>query len=92
MPRKVEKSYRCDNPPCIHVVVDSRRKIFKIFLEDYNLIAPIPFERAIAACEDIKSLKSLAENEGFREAVDEEVDMLARKYLGAEPFEEEIET
>ncbi|BAF34814.1 hypothetical protein APE_2021a [Aeropyrum pernix K1] len=92
MPRRVEKSYRCDNPPCIHVVVDSRRKIFKVFLEDYNVIAPIPFDKVIAACEDVKTLKNLVENEGFREAEAEDVDMLARKYLGAEPYEEEIET
>ncbi len=78
------RRYRCTDPPCLHIVIDERRGIFKIFLEDYDgLIIPIPVNTLKRAC------SSLSETEGLREALDDEVDYLARKYLEAEPKEEE---
>jgi len=76
--------YKCTNPPCIHVVVDSRRGIFKVFLEDYDgLVIPIPLQALRRAC------SALSEVSGLREASGDEVDYLARRYLEAEPKEEE---
>jgi hypothetical protein len=84
VPRTSEERYRCPEPPCIHVVLDKRRGIYKVFLEDYDgLIIPIPLKVLKKACEDIKAVENL------REASGEEIDYLARRYLEAEPKEEE---
>jgi hypothetical protein len=85
----VEEKHECRRPPCIHIVVDERRRIFKIFVEDYNVIAPVPIEAAREACRKLRELESLI-SRGYREAEGDEIDFLARKYLGAEPVEEEV--
>ncbi len=82
------KDYECREPPCIHVVVDERRKIFKIFVEDYDIIIPVPFEKAVEACRKIRIVEELA-SQGYKEAYGDETDYLARRYLKAEPSEEE---
>lgn len=80
---RARRTYKCGEPPCIHIVVDERKNLFKIFLEDYDgLIIPIPLEAMQRAC------SSLKEAEGLREAWGDEIDYLARKYLEAEPKEE----
>ena len=77
------EGYRCPEPPCIHVVYDRRRGIFKVFLEDYDgLIIPIPLNTLKKACDSVRAMK------GLREASGDEVDYLARRYLEAEPKEE----
>ena len=86
------EDYTCNDPPCIHVVYDEHRKIFKVFVEDYNVIIPIPVERFIQACGKLRDLRSKQGGKGYREAVHEEVDYLARKYLEAEPYTEEIKS
>ncbi len=91
MVKRVQQSFECDSPPCIHVVVDERKKVFKVFLEDYEVIAPIPLEKVVAACESVRRLREMVSREGFREAEGDEVDRLARRYLRAEPYEEEVE-
>ena len=85
----VEERHECRQPPCIHVVVDPRRRVFKIFVEDYNVIAPISLEAVREACRKLGTLNELL-RKGFREAEGEEVDFLARKYLQAEPIEERV--
>jgi len=76
--------YKCPEPPCIHLVFDRRRGIYKVFLEDYDgLIIPIPLKVLMKACKAIKTV------ENMREASGEEVDYLARRYLEAEPKEGE---
>ena len=85
MAEKGKLNYRCHEPPCIHIVVDEERKVFKVFLEDYDRIIPIPIEILVRAC---TSLKMIGGGE-YREADGDEVDFLARKYLNAEPVEEE---
>jgi len=82
------KDYECSEPPCVHVVVDERRKIFKIFIEDYDIIIPLPFEKAVEACRKISVVEELA-SQGYREAHGDDTDYLARRYLKAEPSEEE---
>ncbi|MCE4602328.1 MAG: hypothetical protein F7C08_03750 [Desulfurococcales archaeon] len=81
--KRSKKVYNCLEPPCIHVVVDERKGIFKVFVEDYDLIIPIPIEEISRAC------RSLEEELGHasREAYGDEVDYLARKYLDARPKE-----
>ncbi|MEB3817037.1 MAG: hypothetical protein LRS46_03750 [Desulfurococcales archaeon] len=75
--------YKCGNPPCLHVVLDRRRRIFKIFLEDYDgLVIPVPLQEIKRVCSRLRELS------GFREASGEEIDYLARKYLEAEPENE----
>ncbi len=78
--------YECVNPPCLHVVVDYRRKIFAIFLEtgDGELIH-IPLDRLEAAYAKASNLLSRR----FREAKGSDIDYLAQEHLGAEPLEEE---
>ncbi len=75
-------SYFCKNPPCIHIVRDSRRKIYAVFLEvdEENIfeLDPDVFESTCRALERVKS-------RGFRRASSQEVDFLAIKYLNARP-------
>lgn len=89
MSRKSKLDYKCEQPPCIHVVFDNKKKLFKIFVEDYNIIIPVPLEKALEACQLIARAGELADNEGYREAWGDDIDYLARKYLNAEPTEEE---
>jgi len=80
------RSYYCDAPPCIHVVYDERRKIYRVFIEesDGGLVS-IPVSKLEKACNELSWLKS----RGYREADMAETDFLARRYLGARPEEEE---
>ena len=78
--------YRCESYPCIHIVFDDRRKIFRIFVEDYDYIMPIDVSELREACRILESDPRLKR---YREARGEEEDYLARKYLGAEPLSEE---
>ena len=92
MPRKRRErrpSYECDEPPCIHVVFDERRKIYKIFVEESDgTIVAIPLNKMSGACSLLEELVK----EGFREAIDDyEVDFLARRYLKVVPVDQEEE-
>ena len=87
--RQPPKSYVCPEPPCLHVVVDERKGIFKVFFEDSEYITPIPARLVEKACKELASLKEAGVR--LREAEGQEVDYLARKYLGASPVEEEEE-
>ena len=81
MPGKPKTVYQCPEPPCIHIVVDERRRVFKVFIEDYDMIIPIPVEELSKACNRLRGIEKL------REAYGDEVDYLARRYLEAEPRE-----
>jgi len=83
---KKRRGYHCPAPPCIHVVYDERRRIYRVFIEesDGGLIS-IPVSKLESACSDLQWLRS----RGFREADMAETDFLARRYLGARPEEEE---
>ncbi len=80
------EGYKCNKPPCIHVVIDDRRKLFKIFVEDYDYIIPIERDKLMNTC---KVLFEDPRMKRYKEAVDDEIDYLARKYLKAEPLSEE---
>ncbi len=80
------KVYRCDEPPCIHVVFDERKRILQVLFEDKEYIIPVPVKVLLKACEDLKRALEM----GGREASGIEVDELARKYLNATPVEEEV--
>ena len=77
--------FRCENPPCLHVVVDWSRKLFAIFLEtsegDYIYVPWSEVEKAYGKVSELIEKR-------FREAKGREVDFLAMEYLGAEPIEE----
>lgn len=77
--------FRCENPPCLHVVVDWSRKLFAIFLEtserDYIYVPWSEVEKAYGRVSELIEKR-------FREAKGREVDFLAMEYLGAEPIEE----
>jgi len=87
--RKREKRPRfyCDDPPCIYVVFDDKRKIYKVFIEESgDYIIAIPTKKISGACALLEELA----REGYREAMlDNEIDFLARKYLKVKPAEEE---
>lgn len=90
-PREAKRTYKCEDFPCIHVVIDDRRKRFKVFIEDYvepideAYIIPVSASRLAEACEELDRILA----EGYREAEGEEIDELARKYLGARVLGEE---
>ncbi|MEB3825534.1 MAG: hypothetical protein LRS47_02565 [Desulfurococcales archaeon] len=76
----------CEDPPCIHVVFDIRRKRFAVFLEDSEgVVLYIPSTKLERAYNLVTELKE----KHFKEAVDMEIDELARKYLGAEAESQE---
>ncbi|MCE4600634.1 MAG: hypothetical protein F7C38_03615 [Desulfurococcales archaeon] len=78
------RTLQCDNPPCIHVVYDERRRIYAIFIEfDEENIFPIEAEMLEAACRDLAKARGM----GLREANPQETDFLAVKYLNARPVE-----
>lgn len=75
----------CDNPPCLHVVSDEKKKNYAIFIEDSNgIILWIERDKLLEAYKKLMDL----EKRGFKEATLEEVDELARIKLGAEREEE----
>ncbi|MCD6084710.1 MAG: hypothetical protein J7J20_04130 [Desulfurococcales archaeon] len=79
------KSYVCDKPPCIHVVVDWRRKVFAVFFEDsLGNIVQIPSSRLVDACRKVEELLK----KRVREATGDLIDELAEEFLGAELIEE----
>jgi len=84
----VMSEFKCENPPCLHVVVDWSKKFFAVFLEtaegDYIYVPWSEVEKAYT-----KALELIRKR--FREAKDREIDFLAMEYLGAEPIEEESE-
>lgn len=79
------EAYRCREAPCIHVVIDDNRGVFKVFVEDRDVIIPVPLERVRELCERLVALRS---KQGLREANERECDFLAKRYLDAEPLEE----
>ena len=85
-PYSKSSKYRCKKPPCVHVVIDDRRKIFKVFIEDYDYIIPIEISKIIKTCKLIETDPRLKR---YREALEDEIDYLARRYLEAEPLTEE---
>ncbi len=80
------ESYKCRDPPCIHIVFDDRRKLFRVFIEDYDYIIPIDLSKLKKICEMLAEDHRLKR---YREASYEEEEYLARKYLEAAPIEEE---
>ncbi len=82
----MSEEYVCTNPPCIHVVIDHRKKIFAVFIEtaDEDYIY-IPVERILEASDKARELL----RKHYREAKDTEIDQLASEKLGAIPIEEE---
>ncbi len=79
-----KETYTCIEPPCIHVVVDDRSKRIAAFVEDSEgEIIWIRLDELLSACNRATSFKS----RGYSEASGDEVDAMARKYLGAEPLE-----
>ncbi len=80
------KRYTCPNPPCLHVVVDERKGMFKVFFDDGEILQPIPASVLESACRELAEARSSAPR--LREAEAEEIDYLARKYLHAEPVDE----
>ncbi len=82
--RKGTPKFECEAPPCIHVVVDDRRKIFRVFIEDEESIVPVDSRILVEACERLRQVLEA----GYREAKDDvNEDYLARKYLDARPVE-----
>ena len=80
--------YECEEPPCVHVVVDYPRKRFAVFIETGDgEVLYVPFDRLRRAVEEAGELL----RRRFREAQGDEVDELAAEYLGAEPLEDEVE-
>ena len=80
------RRYDCDDPPCMHVVFDVRKKRYGVFVEDSEgNILYIPASKVEKAANMISELRS----SHFKEAAGIEVDELARKYLGAELVTEE---
>ncbi|MCE4606101.1 MAG: hypothetical protein F7B59_02055 [Desulfurococcales archaeon] len=74
----------CDDPPCIHVVFDVSRKHYAVFIEDSEgTVLYIPSDKIELAYNLVVELKS----KHYKEAVDMEIDELARKYLGAEALD-----
>ena len=79
-----KETYVCREPPCIHVVVDDRSKRIAVFVEDSEgEIIWIRLDELLSACSRATSFTS----KGYSEASEDEVDDVARKYLGAEPIE-----
>lgn len=78
--------YVCEEPPCLHVVVDYSGKKLAVFLEtgDGDIVY-VPLEKLLRACERAKEL--LASR--FREAKGREIDELAYEKLDALPLEED---
>lgn len=78
----------CENPPCLHVIYDYRRRIYKVFVEyledDEPIYMPLRSEELREAYKDVYLLLG----EGFREADSDETDFLARRYLGASLIDE----
>ncbi|WFO76271.1 hypothetical protein J4526_01185 [Desulfurococcaceae archaeon MEX13E-LK6-19] len=82
----LSEEYSCSDYPCLHVVVDYKRKVYAVFMEtsDGDIIY-VPVVKIKDAYEKIKEL----EKKHFREAKDNEVDELAAEKLGALAIEEE---
>ena len=78
-------SYECEDPPCLHVVVDYPRKRLAVFLEtsDGDIIY-VPLGKLVEACRVTGELT----RRRFREATGDEIDELAEQYLGAVKLEE----
>ena len=83
--RSGEEEYKCRDMPCMHFVVDEERGIFKVFLEDRDIIIPVSLEKMREVCYKLQESVSSGR---LKEADEEETDYLAKKYLGAEPLGE----
>jgi len=82
----MDTKYVCKKPPCIHVVVDWRRKIYAVFLEDAEgEVIQLPSSEVKKACEYIKDIQT----KKLEEARNDDVDLLAEKYLEAYPYTED---
>ncbi len=78
------EKYECSVYPCIHVVVDYRRKKFAAFIETADTgFYYIKASEILAAAEKINSLM----RKHFREAVGDEIDEIAERKLGLERIE-----
>ncbi len=77
--------YECEDPPCLHVVIDYPGKRLAVFLEtgDGDIIY-VPLEKLLEACRAVGELT----RRRFREAEGDEIDELAEQYLGAVKLEE----
>ncbi len=78
--------YECVKPPCVHVVLDWRRKMFAVFVEDAEgSLLYVPSEELLAACEKVREAMS----KKVREASGDEIDELAEEHLNAVEVVEE---
>lgn len=88
LPRRPQVK-ECEEPPCIHVIYDWKRRIYRVFIEyledEGPVYMPLRSEELREAYKDVYLLLG----EGFREAGPEETDFLARRYLGASLIVEE---
>jgi len=79
------KNYVCEEPPCIHVVVDWRRKVFTVLFEDsLGNVIQVPSSKLTEACRKVEELLK----KRIREATGDLIDELAKEFLGAELIEE----
>ena len=77
--------YECSNPPCIHVVIDWPKKRFAVFVEDAEgSLLYVPADRVIKACSELEAILK----KRVKEAIGDEVDDLADRYLNAIVFSE----
>lgn len=83
-----QRRYECRDPPCLHVVIDERRKIYAVFVElDEENIYQVGARELEKACRLLEEIRGRR----FREAGLDETDYLATRYLGASPAPEEYE-
>lgn len=86
--RRGKRRFTCEDPPCIHVVYDERRKIFAVFIEfDSENIYQLRAEELEKACQYMSEVRQAR----YREARFDETDYLATRYLGATPAAEEFD-
>ena len=80
----MSEKYECENPPCIHVVPDRRRKMFAVFFEDYE--GNVLYVESSKIKEAHRRIVEL-ERKHYREAMGDEIDQIAREKLNVEPVE-----
>jgi len=81
---KGRSAYSCEDPPCLHLVIDDRRRIYKVFLEDAEYITPVSLSALKRICGELGDPRLSR----YREASGDEEEYLARKYLEAHPVDE----
>lgn len=81
---ELSEKYVCNVYPCIHVVIDYRRKKFAAFIETADEgFFYIKASEVLVAADRIESLLK----KHFREATGDEIDEIAERELGLERME-----